>query len=40
MLALSAGKSVLRLLPPLVLTAEEASEVGGKLAEGLCASDE
>ena len=39
-LALSAGKSVLRLLPPLVLTAEEASEGGGKLAEGLCASDE
>lgn len=39
-LALSAGKSVLRLLPPLVLTAEEASEVGGKLAEVLCASDE
>ena len=39
MLALSAGKSVLRLLPPLVLTAEEASE-GGKLAEVLCASDE
>jgi len=31
-LALTAGKSVLRLLPPLVLTAEEASEVGQKLA--------
>jgi len=38
-LAFSAGKSVLRLLPPLVLTTEEAFEVGGKLAEVLCASD-
>jgi acetylornithine/LysW-gamma-L-lysine aminotransferase len=34
-LALSAGKSVLRLLPPLVLSAEEASEVGAILAEVL-----
>jgi len=36
-LALSAGKSVLRFLPPLVLSAGEASEVGAILAEVLSA---
>jgi acetylornithine/LysW-gamma-L-lysine aminotransferase len=34
-LALTAGKSVLRLLPPLVLTDEEATEVGRLLADVL-----
>ena len=36
-LVLSAGKSVLRLLPPLVLSAGEASEVGAILADVLSA---
>ncbi len=39
-LALTAGKSVLRLLPPLVLTAGEASEVGGILSEVLSRADD
>ena len=38
-LALSAGKSVLRLLPPLVLTDAEATQVGRLLADVLCPSD-
>ena len=38
-LALSAGKSVLRLLPPLVLTDAEATQVGRLLAFVLCPSD-
>jgi acetylornithine/LysW-gamma-L-lysine aminotransferase len=39
-LALTAGKSVLRLLPPLVLTDEEATEVGRLLADVLALGED